>query len=60
MTIKCRGQSLGGLHTGIQTEHIVKASKMVHLLTFLYILLANILNLGCIQSALLPTISHFR
>ncbi|XP_010672456.2 2-isopropylmalate synthase A isoform X2 [Beta vulgaris subsp. vulgaris] len=29
MTIKCRGQSLGGLHTGIQTEHIVKASKMV-------------------------------
>ncbi|XP_021839739.1 2-isopropylmalate synthase A isoform X1 [Spinacia oleracea] len=29
MTIKCRGQSLGGLYTGIQTEHIVKASKMV-------------------------------
>ncbi|KAH9606129.1 hypothetical protein KSS87_007271 [Heliosperma pusillum] len=29
MTLKCRGQSLGGLYTGIQTEHIVKASKMV-------------------------------
>ncbi|XP_057546803.1 2-isopropylmalate synthase A-like isoform X1 [Amaranthus tricolor] len=29
MTIKCRGQSLGGLYTGIRTEHIVKASKMV-------------------------------
>ncbi|KAL9237529.1 hypothetical protein vseg_012065 [Gypsophila vaccaria] len=29
MTLKCRGQSLGGLYTGIRTEHIVKASKMV-------------------------------
>ncbi|XP_021751802.1 2-isopropylmalate synthase A-like [Chenopodium quinoa] len=29
MTIKCRGESLGGLYTGIQTEHIVKASKLV-------------------------------
>ncbi|KNA13552.1 hypothetical protein SOVF_115620, partial [Spinacia oleracea] len=29
MTIKCHGQSLGGLYTGIQTEHIVKASKMI-------------------------------
>ncbi|KAK9725236.1 hypothetical protein RND81_05G130200 [Saponaria officinalis] len=29
MTLKCRGQSLGGLYTGIRTENIVKASKMV-------------------------------
>ncbi|KAH9606121.1 hypothetical protein KSS87_007263 [Heliosperma pusillum] len=29
MTLKCRGQSLGGLYTGIQTENIVRASKMV-------------------------------
>lgn len=29
MTLKCRGQSLGGLYTGIRTEHIVMASKMV-------------------------------
>ncbi|KAL2920814.1 2-isopropylmalate synthase 2 chloroplastic [Bienertia sinuspersici] len=29
MTIKCRGKHLGGLYTGIRTEHIVKASKMV-------------------------------
>lgn len=29
MTLKCRGQSLGGLYTGICTEHITMASKMV-------------------------------
>ncbi|KAJ9558868.1 hypothetical protein OSB04_013482 [Centaurea solstitialis] len=29
MTIKCKGDVLGGLHTGINTRHIVMASKMV-------------------------------
>ncbi|KAL4561033.1 hypothetical protein LXL04_033194 [Taraxacum kok-saghyz] len=29
MTIKCKGELLGGLHTGINTRHIVMASKMV-------------------------------
>ncbi|KAL4567591.1 hypothetical protein LXL04_023179 [Taraxacum kok-saghyz] len=28
MTIKCKGELLGGLHTGINTRHIVMASKM--------------------------------
>ncbi|GKE68430.1 2-isopropylmalate synthase A-like protein, partial [Tanacetum coccineum] len=29
MTIKCKGELLGGLYTGINTRHIVMASKMV-------------------------------
>ncbi|XP_056687252.1 methylthioalkylmalate synthase 2, chloroplastic isoform X3 [Spinacia oleracea] len=32
MTIKCHGQSLGGLYTGIQTEHIVKVAEYSGLL----------------------------
>lgn len=31
MAIKCRGeQALDGLYTGINTQHIIMASKMVH------------------------------
>ncbi|GKA07515.1 alpha isopropylmalate synthase [Tanacetum coccineum] len=30
MTIKCKGELLGGLYTGINTRHIVMASKMPH------------------------------
>nr|XP_043609242.1 2-isopropylmalate synthase A-like [Erigeron canadensis] len=29
MTLKCKGELLGGLYTGINTRHIVMASKMV-------------------------------
>ncbi|XP_042488727.1 2-isopropylmalate synthase A-like isoform X1 [Macadamia integrifolia] len=29
MALKCRGEKLGGLHTGINTRHIVSTSKMV-------------------------------
>ncbi|MFS7907629.1 putative 2-isopropylmalate synthase [Helianthus anomalus] len=29
MTLKCKGELLGGLYTGINTKHIVMASKMV-------------------------------
>ncbi|KAL9240701.1 hypothetical protein vseg_014889 [Gypsophila vaccaria] len=29
MTIKCRGEALGGLYTGLRTENIIKASEMV-------------------------------
>jgi len=49
MTLKCRGQSLGDLYTGIRTEHIAKASKMVfqHLSKIPY---QNILNVAVADS----------
>jgi len=49
MTLKCRGQSLGGLYTGIRTEHIVKASKMVfqHYFKIPY---QNTLNVAVVDS----------
>lgn len=33
MTIKSKGELLGGLYTDIKTEHIVMASKMVYVKT---------------------------
>ncbi|KAL8140279.1 hypothetical protein V2J09_006300 [Rumex salicifolius] len=37
MTLKCRGELLGDIYTGIQTEYIVKASKMVSEYTGLHV-----------------------
>ena len=39
MTIKCKGKFLGGVYIGVNTIHIVIASKMVYVKAFFNLIL---------------------